>query len=112
VNGLRVGHPSDERLQAPGDARAVAHVRSCSACRERVVELSQVRRALRDAGGREDVPRSGVVRGAVARLRMRRTAISTTNEIFEALVAIVRGLTSLGSPERGRHHGEELQDDG
>ncbi|MDQ2908076.1 MAG: hypothetical protein M3R44_01840 [Candidatus Eremiobacteraeota bacterium] len=58
-------------------------------------ELHRVHVLLHEVAVHEDAPQRNIVRGAVKRLRARRTAIVHANEFLGVLVAVVRGWTTL-----------------
>lgn len=62
-------------------------------------ELRRVRALLGEVAEHEEVPERNVVRGAVKRLRARRTAIVHVNEFLGALMTVMRGWTTFVSVE-------------
>ena len=100
----RSAHPEDAVLvtladdEAAAPATARAHVASCSACAARIAVLRETRSLLQKAAALEQSPRRDLAQTAVARLRGRRTAIGSVNEVFEAFKALIRGFADLLAP--------------
>lgn len=59
----------------------------------------RVRVILQNAAAHDATPRRDLVRGAVRRLTARRRSITSVNEFFGALRAIMRGFVTLMSVE-------------
>ncbi len=57
--------------------------------------MNHVRNLLEAAARHEDIPQRNLVKGAVKRLRARRTAVIHANEFLGVLVAVLRGWTTL-----------------
>jgi hypothetical protein len=107
-------HPADEALAAlldedaapaaapggrgPAPAAGAAvrrHVAGCPVCAGRLEELRALRRLLRAGARREAAPGRDLARGALARLRLRRTALGGVNELLATLAAFLRWVALL-----------------
>jgi hypothetical protein len=99
-------HPPDDVLSALADADADAglaalHVAGCAACRARVAAFEESRRLLGAVSEHDREPQSDLALRAVGFLRTRNGTIGTVNEVFQAVLALLRGFGELFSDSRG-----------
>jgi hypothetical protein len=99
-------HPPDDVLSALADADGsagpeAAHVAGCAACRERVAAFRESRRLLRAVSGTDRAPQTDLAARALGRLRARNGTIGTVNEVFQAVLALLRGIGEMLSDSRG-----------
>ncbi|MGP6158736.1 MAG: hypothetical protein ACLPYS_14740 [Vulcanimicrobiaceae bacterium] len=97
-------HPPDDMLSALADAdagTAALHVAGCAECREKVSAFHDSRRLLGALGEQNRAPHSDLALRAIGLLRARHGTIETMNEVFQAVLALLRGIGDLLSDPHG-----------